>query len=228
MKVVVFSGSGISAESGIKTFRDYDGLWENQRIEDVATPQAFARNPELVLDFYNQRRRQMHTVKPNAGHLACMELEQWADTVVITQNVDDLHERAGSKHIIHLHGELDKGISITKTGPIVQLNGRDILLGDKAPDGNQLRPFIVWFGEEVPMMEQAIAEVQDADHLIVVGTSLQVYPAAGLVDLIPPTCKLWVVDRQAPDSNLTKRATFILESATTGMPKVVHLIKASL
>lgn len=228
MKIVVFSGAGISAESGIKTFRDADGLWENHPIEDVATPGGFRRNPELVLRFYNQRRQQLATVHPNAGHLACVELEQLADVVIITQNVDNLHERAGSKRIIHLHGELDKAISSSKSGPIIELNGQDINLGDLAPDGKQLRPYIVWFGEEVPMMEAAIDEVYDADHLIVVGTSLQVYPAASLIEFVPPHCKVWVVDRQAPDSGLVRKATHILEPASTGLPKVVQMIRETL
>lgn len=224
-RVVILSGAGISAESGVKTFRDSGGLWENHRVEDVATPQAFARNPALVLDFYNKRRAQLADVVPNAGHLACKELEAIANVHVITQNVDDLHERAGSSNILHLHGELTKARPSKATGPIIDIGYRPIQLGELAQDGSQLRPHIVWFGEAVPMMDEAIGLVQQADLLIVVGTSLQVYPAAGLVYETKPGTEIIVVDPSEAVVVDQAGVTYFNQSAAVGMPKVVDYIK---
>ncbi|MGM9760353.1 MAG: SIR2 family NAD-dependent protein deacylase [Parabacteroides sp.] len=183
-KLVVLTGAGMSAESGIATFRDSDGLWEHYRVEDVATPEGFARNPELVLDFYNQRRRELLHTKPNAGHYGLAELEKDFDVQIITQNIDNLHEQAGSTQVIHLHGELMKACPVGDTTVTYDLNPAhpDIHLGDKDPQGRQLRPFIVWFGEAVPMIEPAIVQVEKSDIFVVIGTSLNVYPAAGLLN----------------------------------------------
>jgi len=178
--IAILTGAGVSAESGIATFRDSNGLWENHRVEDVASPDGFARNPELVLEFYNQRRAQLHTVKPNAGHKIIAALEADYNVTVITQNIDDLHERAGSTNIIHLHGELRKARPSGADGFIVDWPG-DIKIGDTDDKGNQMRPHIVWFGEAVPEIENAARAVRKADLIIIVGTSMQVYPAAGLV-----------------------------------------------
>ncbi|MCC5918832.1 MAG: NAD-dependent deacylase [Cryomorphaceae bacterium] len=196
-KIVFFTGAGISAESGVKTFRDADGLWENHNIYEVATPEAFAANPKLVLEFYNARRRQMYEVEPNDAHRDIAALQDKFEVSVITQNIDNLHERAGSKNILHLHGELDTGRSSTDDGILVPLNGRDIKLGDLAPDGTQLRPHVVWFGEAVPALTQAVPIIEQADILVIVGTSLQVYPAAGLIDYARPECKVWYIDPKA-------------------------------
>ena len=179
-KIAVLTGAGVSAESGIATFRDSNGLWENHRVEDVASPEGFARNPELVLEFYNQRRAQLHTVKPNVGHKLIAALEEDYDVTVVTQNIDDLHERAGSSKIIHLHGELLKARPAKGDGFIVDWPG-DINLGDTDDKGVQMRPHIVWFGEGVPEIENAARVVTQADLIIIIGTSMQVYPAAGLV-----------------------------------------------
>jgi NAD-dependent protein deacetylases, SIR2 family len=194
MKIVALTGAGISAPSGLRTFRDANGLWENHRIEDVATPEAFARNPELVLRFYNQRRAQLATVKPNAAHLALAVWERTHEVVVITQNVDDLHERAGSTRIIHLHGQLTQARCSLDPTYITDIGYRPIALGDRSPAGAQLRPHIVWFGENVPAMEEAEAEMETADAVVVIGTSLQVYPAAGLTELAPPHAHRFLVD----------------------------------
>ncbi|MGB0257031.1 MAG: Sir2 family NAD-dependent protein deacetylase [Coraliomargarita sp.] len=172
MKIVVLTGAGISAESGLKTFRDAGGLWEGYRIEDVATPEAWFDAPDLVLEFYNMRRRQLYEVEPNAAHRALVELEKHHDVHIITQNVDNLHERAGSSQVLHLHGELDTARSTDDESLLIELHGRDIELGDKCPKGSQLRPHIVWFGESVPMMSEAERIVRQADVLLVVGTSL--------------------------------------------------------
>lgn len=206
--VVVLSGAGISRESGLKTFRDGDGLWENHRVEDVATPEAWARDPEMVLRFYDQRRRQLDEVEPNAAHLALAGLEEAFDVRIVTQNVDDLHERAGSTQVLHLHGELrkvrpedDPGFDDAGTfvvgGP--EVPGPSVGLGDHCPRGVQLRPHVVWFGEAVPMLERAAETVAQADALLVVGTSMQVYPAAGLVHYAPAGCTVSMVNPD-PDS----------------------------
>jgi len=219
-KLVVLSGAGISAESGLKTFRGSDGLWEGHRIEDVATPQAWRKNPELVLDFYNQRRRQALHAKPNPAHHALKELEKNFDVIVITQNVDDLHEKAKSKTILHLHGQLFQSRSSVKEDRVFQIDGTELNLGDLAPDGSQLRPNIVWFGESVPMMDQAIEQAASADLFIVVGTSLQVYPAASLVDYVPRSAPIYVVDPDSVPISSRKKVIYIQEPASQGMETV--------
>ncbi|SFR31197.1 NAD-dependent deacetylase [Robiginitalea myxolifaciens] len=192
-RIVVLSGAGMSAESGISTFRDAGGLWEGHDVMEVASPEGFARNPALVQDFYNQRRRQLHEVKPNAGHSALVELEKFFEVSIVTQNVDDLHERAGSSHVLHLHGELRK---VRSTGPTAAVFPwkEDLTPDDRCPDGFPLRPHIVWFGEEVPLLGPAAHITAQADVLIIVGTSMQVYPAAGLVHYKQPGVPLYFVD----------------------------------
>lgn len=192
-RIVVLSGAGMSAESGISTFRDAGGLWEGHDVMEVASPEGFARNPELVQDFYNQRRRQLHQVEPNAGHKALVELEKFFEVDIVTQNVDDLHERAGSTRVLHLHGELRK---VRSTGPLASVFPwkEDLTLEDRCPDGYPLRPHIVWFGEEVPLLGPAAQITARADILIIVGTSMQVYPAAGLVHYKQPGVPLYFVD----------------------------------
>jgi NAD-dependent deacetylase len=196
-KLVVLSGAGISAESGLKTFRDSDGLWEGYNIEEVATPGAWMRDPALVLDFYNMRRRSVREAEPNDAHRGIAELEEHFDVYVITQNIDDLHERAGSSRVLHLHGEIFKMRSERDASHIVPVSG-DIHLGDLAPDGGQYRPHIVWFGEPVPKMEEASAIAGQADLFVVIGTSLLVYPAAGLVHCCSPGIPRFVIDRSIP------------------------------
>jgi NAD-dependent deacetylase len=192
-KIVVLTGAGISAESGIRTFRDAGGLWEGYKIEDVATPEAWRRNPEVVLTFYNERRKQLLEVNPNAAHHALVTLEEKHDVVIITQNVDDLHERAGSTKVIHLHGELRKARSEAHDHLIYTCDN-DIRLGDRCEKGFQLRPHIVWFGEMVPMLEKAIMEIEDADLVLVIGSSMQVYPAASLVAYAPAGAGIFYID----------------------------------
>lgn len=191
--LVILSGAGMSAESGLKTFRDNDGLWETHRVEEVATPEAFARDPELVMRFYNLRRAQLKEARPNRGHEIIAELEEDFDVTVITQNVDDLHERAGSTKVIHLHGELAKVRPISGEGQPVAWT-EDLNIGDLDENGIQLRPHIVWFGEPVPMIEAAAGEVASANVVVIVGTSMQVYPAAGLVSFAPPSAPVYYVD----------------------------------
>jgi len=180
-RIVILTGAGMSAESGISTFRDNNGLWENHRIEDVASPEAWIRNPKMVLEFYNQRRKQLFEVEPNAGHHALVQLEEKYDVQIVTQNVDDLHERAGSSHVLHLHGELKKVRSTVDPSLIYELVHWELKLGDKCEKGSQLRPHIVWFGEAVPMIDKATELVKTADIFMVIGTSMVVYPAAGLI-----------------------------------------------
>lgn len=196
--LVVLSGAGMSAESGIATFRGSDGLWEGHRVEEVASPEGFAANPELVLDFYNQRRRQIVAASPNEGHQALARLERIFDVHVVTQNVDDLHERGGSTNVMHLHGEIRKARSVADETLVVPIEGTELNVGDCGPDGAQLRPHIVWFGEAVPLIESAMDVVSQADVLVVVGTSLQVYPAAGLVGYAPANAPIHVIDPHAP------------------------------
>lgn len=219
-KIVVLTGAGISAESGISTFRDSDGLWEHYRVEDVATHEAYERNPELVLDFYNQRRRQLFKTQPNEAHRQLVRLEEKYDVHIVTQNIDDLHERAGSSHVLHLHGELTKGRSDRNPDLIVEVGDKDINLGDKAPDGTQLRPHIVWFGEAVPNIEPATALCEEADIFLVVGTSMAVYPAAGLIHYVRRGVPCYVVDpKEVPVSH---PVTFIKEVATKGVTQLVN------
>lgn len=225
-KLVVLSGAGMSAESGISTFRDSDGLWERYRVEDVATPEGFAANPELVLDFYNQRRRQLLECKPNAGHLGLAALEKYFDVQIITQNIDNLHEQAGSSKVIHLHGELMKYCSVNDLNTAYELSPEnpDIKWGDKAPDGAQRRPFIVWFGEPVPMIEPAIDRVREADIFVVIGTSLNVYPAAGLIAYVHKGCPIYLID---PKEVKTQRIDihFIRATASKGVKQLTELVK---
>lgn len=223
MKIAVLTGAGVSAESGIKTFRDSDGLWEGHDVMEVASPEGFARNPAVVLDFYNQRRRQLVTVQPNAAHLALAELEKNHNVTIITQNVDDLHERAGSTNVIHLHGELLKARSSFDEDLILDWK-TDLNLGDCCKHNHQLRPHIVWFGEMVPMIETAAEVVERADVLIIVGTSMQVYPAAGLVQYAKMDAHIYFVDPK-PTISENKRITVLAENASTGVPKVVELLK---
>ncbi|MCS6933921.1 MAG: NAD-dependent deacylase [Chitinophagales bacterium] len=224
-KIAVLTGAGISAESGIKTFRDSGGLWEEHRIEDVASPEGWRRNPQLVLDFYNQRRRQLLQVAPNRAHYALAELESKYSVTIITQNVDDLHERAGSTQVIHLHGELLKARSVLNEHCIVPCHS-DIKLGDKAPDGAQLRPHIVWFGEAVPEIENAIPKVREADIFIIIGTSLVVYPAAGLVNYARYEARKWLIDPNDTPMPLVPNLRFIQQKATVGVDMLVKQLLA--
>jgi len=226
--LVVLTGAGVSAESGIRTFRDTNGLWEEHRIEDVATPEAFARNPALVLDFYNKRRAQARTVAPNAAHLALAGFEEapgWTVSI-ITQNVDDLHERAGSTQVLHLHGMLNKMRSVESETAVFDCPG-DIEVGDLAPDGGQLRPHIVWFGELVPAIEEAAEVVATADALLVVGTSLQVYPAAGLLHYAPAECPVFVIDPHQPEVSGRAGVRYVVEPASVGVPQVLKELAAA-
>lgn len=220
---VVLSGAGISAESGISTFRDANGLWENHSIEEVASIEGFNKNPALVLDFYNQRRAQLFSVAPNEAHHLLVTLEEDFDVKIITQNVDDLHERAGSTQVLHLHGELRKVRPIDTYSPVIPWK-KDLLLGDVDERGVQLRPHIVWFGEEVPMMEIAMEWAAQADYFLVIGTSLQVYPAAGLIHFVPEHAKVFSIN---PDENYMthKHAIHFSEIASIGMKKMIALIK---
>ena len=218
-KVVVLSGAGVSAESGIKTFRDSNGLWEEYKVEDVASIDGWYKDKKLVLDFYNARRRALQNAEPNDAHKIIAELENNFDVCVVTQNVDNLHERAGSTNIIHLHGELTKARSVKDEYTTYDIGYKDINLGDKAPDGGQLRPFIVWFGESVPELGRAAKEVEKADILIIIGTSLNVYPAAGLVHYTKPGCKIYLIDPQ-PMNLRMDNFTQIQEVATEGMRKL--------
>jgi len=222
-RITVLSGAGISAESGIQTFRDAGGLWEGHDVMEVASPQGWARNRELVLDFYNQRRRQLQEVEPNVGHLALVELEQQYDVHIITQNVDNLHERAGSTNIIHLHGELAKSRSSLNEKLVYDCPG-DILLGDKCERGSQLRPHIVWFGEMVPMLPVAIDITSQSDIVIIVGTSMKVYPAASLVGYAPTGTPIYYIDpKPAMSHELTQSSnlTVIDKKGTIGIRQVV-------
>ncbi len=213
-KLVVLTGAGISAESGISTFRDSGGLWEQYRIEDVATPEAWKNNPALVLEFYNQRRKQLLECKPNEAHYNLVKLEQYFDVQIITQNVDDLHERAGSKNILHLHGELRKAQSTVDPDIIYDIDGWELKLGDKCEKGSQLRPFIVWFGEPVPKIVEAEKITENADIFVVIGTSLAVYPAAGLLQYVPPQSPIYIIDPN--DVYTWRKATHIREKASVG------------
>jgi NAD-dependent deacetylase len=215
-KLVVLTGAGISAESGLRTFRDSDGLWENYRIEDVATPRAWRKDPELVLEFYNMRRKNVKDAKPNAAHHGLAELEKEYDVHIVTQNIDDLHERAGSTKVMHLHGEIFKMRS-EKSDHLVYPIYDDIKLGDKAEDGAQLRPNIVWFEEEVPMIAEAIPLMQSADIFVLIGTSLAVYPAAGLVDYVRPDVIKYVIDKNIPPVHFYNNIVPIEKPATEGI-----------
>ncbi len=220
-KVVVLSGAGISAESGLKTFRDSGGLWEGYNVMDVASLEGWEKDRLLVLNFYNERRKFAVNAKPNAGHLAIADLEKYFGVTVITQNVDNLHEKAGSTHVIHLHGDLFKSRSTVDPNLIYDIKGWELKLGDLCEKGSQLRPHIVWFGELVPEMDRAIYETLSADIFIVVGTSLQVYPAAGLLEYVSKNVPKYIIDPNMP-AHLTPGDNFYLleEKAGEGMPKV--------
>ena len=216
-KLVVLTGAGMSAESGIKTFRDHGGLWEEYSVQDVATPEAWDKNPELVLDFYNKRRDQLYSASPNAGHFGLKELEKYFNVEIITQNVDDLHERAGSCRVLHLHGELKKVRSTINPEYIILIEQNHLTIGDKCPFGGQLRPHIVWFGEEVPEIEHAIEIITDADAVLIVGTSLNVYPAAGLINYAPKKVPIFLIDPNDIDL-LIPTVKHIKSPATIGVP----------
>lgn len=226
-KLVILTGAGMSAESGISTFRDSDGLWEKYRVEDVATPEGFAANPELVLDFYNQRRKELLQTKPNAGHFGLAALEKDFDVRIITQNIDNLHERAGSSKIIHLHGELMKACPVNDLNTTYDISPErpEIHLGDKDSHGNQLRPFIVWFGEPVPMIDPAIKVVESCDIFVIIGTSLNVYPAAGLLNYVRRRQPIFLID---PKEVKTYRndIEFIRYGASEGVKILSEKLKA--
>lgn len=217
-KIVVLTGAGVSAESGLSTFRDAGGLWEGHDVHEVASPQGFAIDPELVLRFYNQRRRQLENVEPNEAHFAIASLEKKYDVTIVTQNVDNLHERAGSCDIIHLHGELTQAKSVLPPYNVYEIGYKDIELGDACEKGGQLRPNIVWFGEAVPLMTEAATVAASADIFIVVGTSLVVYPAASLIDYVSAQTPKYIIDPNKPDvKDFHKNIEFITEKATFGM-----------
>lgn len=226
-KIVVFSGSGMSAESGISTFRDSGGLWEEYRIEEVATPDAWRRDPQMVQTFYNLRRKQILDARPNAAHQLIADMEKDFSVVIITQNIDDLHERAGSKNVLHLHGNITYAKS---SGPDPEkkyypINGWELKMSDLCDDGYPLRPHVVWFGESVPMYDDARAELETADVLIVIGTSLQVYPAAGLIHYAPQKAEKYLVDPNASELSVPIDFVCIHEEATTGLKKCIEFIK---
>ena len=225
-RLVILTGAGMSAESGISTFRDSDGLWEKHRVEDVATPEGFAANPQLVLDFYNERRRELLNTQPNAGHIGLVELERDFDVRIITQNVDNLHERAGSSHVIHLHGELMKACPVNDLNTAYDISPEhpDLHIGDKDANGVQLRPFIVWFGEPVPMIEPAIQEVEACDIFVVIGTSLNVYPAAGLLNYVRRGQPIFLIDPKAVNTYRTD-IHFIRKGASEGVKELKELLR---
>ncbi|SEK43728.1 NAD-dependent deacetylase [Maribacter orientalis] len=219
--IVVLTGAGISSESGLKTFRDANGLWEGHDVMEVATPQGFYNNPQLVLEFYNQRRRELSSVYPNQAHLALVELDKHYNVHIITQNVDDLHERAGSSQVLHLHGELLKARSMASTDDVFDCKN-DIRLGDKCKNGYQIRPHIVWFGEAVPLLEEAINITEKADYLIIIGTSMQVYPAASLIDYAKANTPIFFIDpKPAIKGVVNGNLTVISENAVKGVPTLV-------
>jgi NAD-dependent deacetylase len=222
-RLVILTGAGMSQESGIRTFRDMDGLWEEYDIEEVATPEAWRRNPELVMRFYNDRRKQLYESEPNAGHRGLVDLERDFDVRIITQNIDDLHERAGSSSVLHLHGELKKARSSVDESLIYDIDGWELKFGQKCAKGSQLRPHIVWFGEAVPAMEEAIPVAESADIMVVIGTSLNVYPAAGLVNYVRKGTPIFVVDPERPQAYI-RNVTYIQEKAGRG----VELLKEEL
>jgi NAD-dependent deacetylase len=222
--IVVLTGAGISAESGLKTFRDTDGLWMGHHIADVATPGAFRKNPQLVLDFYNMRRRDVAAAKPNAAHKALAELEKEFDVSIVTQNIDDLHERAGSTNVLHLHGEIFKMRSTLDEELIADIKG-DIQVGDQAPDGGQWRPHIVWFEEDVPLIGKAAMLMTEADVFILVGSSLQVYPTAGLISFVKKETPKYIIDKKIPPVGAHDKLFLIEKNATEGMAEFVQMVK---
>jgi len=225
-KIVVLSGAGISAESGLKTFRDSDGLWENHHIEDVATIQAWERDPQLVLNFYNERRKQVNKAVPNKAHLSLVTLEKYFDVSIVTQNVDNLHEKAGSSKVLHLHGELSKAQSSKDSNLIYKLKDLEMKMGDTCDKGYQLRPNIVWFGEPVPMIDVAIPKFQEADIAIVIGTSLSVYPASGLINYLPPSSERYYIDPRGFENKSIKNFKIISSKAGEAVSEISNqLIK---
>ncbi|TAL57443.1 MAG: NAD-dependent deacylase [Bacteroidetes bacterium] len=225
-KIVVFTGAGISAESGLKTFRDSGGLWEEYKVEEVATPEAWEKDPELVLTFYNKRLKQVMNAKPNAAHYAIVELEKKFDVQILTQNIDDLHERAGSKKVLHLHGEITKCRSSSDDSLIYNVKNGQIRQGEKCEKGSQLRPHIVWFGEYVPHMDTAAKIAAAAEIFIIIGTSMNVYPAAGLVDLVPSNAPKYLIDPQAVTKDYIQNIVVKRERAGTAVPELVkNLLK---
>lgn len=220
-KLVVLSGAGISKESGIPTFRDNNGLWKQYRFEDVASPEAWGRNPALVLEFYNSRRKIVRNSKPNYAHIALVELERIFDVIIITQNVDDLHERAGSKNVLHLHSEIMKARSTDNPDIIIDIDSDELNIGDRCPLGSQLRPHIVWFGEPVPNIGKAVEIVQTADIFLVIGTGLQVYPAAGLIHYTPKNCKNFLID-PGTEFLLPENFVHIVSTAVEGMKVLIE------
>jgi len=232
-KLVVLSGAGISAESGISTFRDAGGLWDKYPVMQVASIEGYEADPELVINFYNERRKQLLDVKPNQGHILCTELEKYFDVTVVTQNVDNLHERAGSHHIIHLHGELTKVCSSYNPNDpryIRELKPEEfeVKMGDKAGDGSQLRPFIVWFGEAVPEIEKAIRFVENADIFVIIGTSMNVYPAASLLYYVPENADIYLIDPKDVNINTRRPVTHIKKGASEGMRELLETLDFSL
>lgn len=221
--LVILSGAGMSQESGIRTFRDMDGLWEEYDVMEVATPEAWHKNPELVMKFYNDRRKQLYECSPNAGHSGLAELEKFLEVDIITQNIDDLHERAGSTRVLHLHGELKKARSSVDESLIYDTDGWELKFGQLCARGSQLRPHIVWFGEAVPAMEEAISIVEKADILVVIGTSLNVYPAAGLVNYTKSGTPIYLIDPERP-SAFIRNVTFIQEKASKGVELLKDLL----
>ena len=221
-KLIVLTGAGMSAESGLKTFRDQNGLWNNHRIEEVASPQAWKRDPQMVLDFYNQRRKQLYEVDPNVAHYALVKLEDKYDVQIITQNVDDLHERAGSSNVLHLHGELKKVRSTMDESLIYTLDGWELKMGDFCEKGSQLRPHIVWFGEAVPNILIANEMAHTSDIFIVIGTSLTVYPAAGILNEAPENSRKHIIDPNASNNALMKNLVVHHKSAGDGVPELVR------
>jgi len=224
-KLVVLTGAGMSQESGLRTFRDMGGLWEEYDITEVATPEAWHRNPSLVMQFYNERRKQLYEAEPNAGHWGLVDLEKDFDVSIITQNVDDLHERAGSTKIIHLHGELKKARSSVDESLVYDIDGWELKFGQKCAKGSQLRPHIVWFGEAVPAMDDAIPLVESADILVVIGTSLNVYPAAGLVNYAKPETPIFVIDPERPQVYI-RNVNYIQEKAGKGIEILKEKLKS--
>ena len=228
-KLVVLTGAGMSAESGISTFRDSGGLWDQYPVEKVATPEGYAEDPELVTNFYNERRKQLLEVSPNQGHIRLAELEQDFEVIVVTQNVDNLHERAGSHHVIHLHGELTKVTSSRNPNDprcIRELKPEEfgVKIGDKAADGTQLRPFIVWFGEAVPMIETAIEYVEQADIFVIIGTSMNVYPAAGLLNFVRPEVPVYLIDPKPVTVGSRREIQIIQKGASEGMKELKKML----
>jgi NAD-dependent deacetylase len=221
-KIVVFTGAGISAESGLKTFRDSGGLWEEYKIEEVATPEAWEQDPKKVLTFYNLRLKQVMNAKPNPAHLAIVELEKKFDVQIITQNIDDLHERAGSSKVLHLHGEIIKSRSSIDPSLTYIIKDDEIRMGEKCPKGSQLRPSIVWFGEAVPLMDTACKLVAAAEIFIIVGTSLNVYPAASLVDFVPANTPKYLIDPFAVTKDYIENIIIIRQKAGIGVPEIVN------